>query len=224
MTQRLVLATGLAVLASVGTRPGSAEAAPRPGVRKGETPAAAESAANAAGVGVIRIALGPRNDGGVLAAVAPAAPDASGKTARGQGQPRVTFEAAGSDFLINVLMEGASRATLRQDGREVLVSFPHPLPNFDAQALQAQAAGLLEGVSVGRWPAPGPAAQPRCSGGRDARSAGHGGGQGRCATPASARRTDRGPERADRRRSRAVWRPDVGDAGQSGADDRIGRP
>ena len=149
MTQRLVLATGLAVLASVGTRPGSAEAAPRPGVRKGETPAAAESAANAAGVGVIRIALGPRNDGGVLAAVAPAAPDASGKTARGQGQPRVTFEAAGSDFLISVLMEGASRATLRQDGREVLVSFPHPLPNFDAQALQDQAAGLLEGVSVG---------------------------------------------------------------------------
>ena len=46
-------------------------------------------------------------------------------------------------------MEGASRATLRQDGREVLVSFPHPLPNFDAQALQDQAAGLLEGVSVG---------------------------------------------------------------------------
>ena len=150
MTQRLVLATGLAVLASVGTRPGSGEAAPRPGVRKGETPAAAESAANAAGVGVIRIALGPRNDGGVLAAAAaPAAPDASGKTARAQGQPRVTFEAAGSDFLINVLMEGASRATLRQDGREVLVSFPHPLPNFDAQALQDQAAGLLEGVSVG---------------------------------------------------------------------------
>jgi len=98
MTQRLVLATGLAVLASVGTRPGSGEAAPRPGVRKGETPAAAESAANAAGVGVIRIALGPRNDGGVLAAAAaPAAPDASGKTARAQGLkvvPRCSFVAA----------------------------------------------------------------------------------------------------------------------------------
>jgi hypothetical protein len=61
----------------------------------------------------------------------------------------VTFEAADGGFVITVLMEGASKATLRQDGREVLVSFSHPLPNFDAQALQDQAVGLLEGVSVG---------------------------------------------------------------------------
>jgi hypothetical protein len=151
MTQRVVLATGLAVLASLHARPGSADTAPVPAVRKGVTPAKVEARANAAGVDVIRIALGPLNDGSgaIAAATAPATPDASGMRARGQGQPRVTFEAAGGDFLINVLMEGASKATLRQDGREVLVTFPHPLPNFNAQALQDQAVGLLEGVSVG---------------------------------------------------------------------------
>ena len=61
----------------------------------------------------------------------------------------MTFEPSGGDFLITVQMEGASRATLRQDGREVLVSFPHPLPDFNAQTLQDQAVGLLEGVNVG---------------------------------------------------------------------------
>jgi hypothetical protein len=153
MTQRLVLATGLAVLAPMHTRADSVDTTPAPAtaVRKGVAPAAVESAGNAAGVGVIKIALEPRDDrsGAVAAATAPAAPEASGTPARGQGKPRVTFEAADGGFVITVLMEGASKATLRQDGREVLVSFSHPLPNFDAQALQDQAVGLLEGVSVG---------------------------------------------------------------------------
>lgn len=159
MTKRLAVAFGSVLLTSLHAKPGVAQAA---------TVAAAGEAANAT---AMELRKGPiQGDGPAprtrLAAIAPGtiapgtiAPGAdtvrialdpqTGTTARGQGSPRVTFEASGGDFLINVVMEGASKATLRQDGREVLVSFPHPLPDFNAQALQDQAVGLLEGVNVG---------------------------------------------------------------------------
>jgi hypothetical protein len=52
-------------------------------------------------------------------------------------------------LLIIVPMQAAGQVTLTQDGREILVSFPHPLPEFNAQALQDESSGLLEAVSVG---------------------------------------------------------------------------
>ena len=161
--QRRVLATGFAFLAAAHARPSGAETAIASEVPEREMATAAAGAAafrvgeyipqerSGANAAVIRIALGPRNNGpgSSAAADAPPAPGASGTTTRGQGPPRVTFEAVGGDFLITVQMQGASAATLRQDSREVLVSFPHQIPNFDGQALQDQAVGLLEGVSIG---------------------------------------------------------------------------
>jgi len=68
---------------------------------------------------------------------------------RGQGSRRVTFEAADGGFVINIPMEGAPGTTLRRDRREILVSFPHALPSFDANAPRDKSDGLVEGVSVG---------------------------------------------------------------------------
>jgi hypothetical protein len=122
-------------------RPNNAQTAIGPPVQATGTSAAAS---------VIRITLDPRDRGStggdLLAMTSLAAADASRPTIRSGA---VTFAPADGGFLLNVPMPGASQTILKQDDRDVLVSFPHPLPNFDARALQDQAAGLLEGVSVG---------------------------------------------------------------------------
>ena len=62
---------------------------------------------------------------------------------------RVSFASEDGGLLITVPMQAAGQVTLKQDDRDVLVSFPHPLPDFNAQALLDQATGLLEAVNVG---------------------------------------------------------------------------
>ncbi len=92
--------------------------------------------------GAIKIVLGQQEPGaarGALAAATP--PGASGR--------RVRFAPTDGGLLIIVPMQAAGQVTLKQDGREILVSFPHPLPEFNAQALQDESSGLLEAVSVG---------------------------------------------------------------------------
>jgi hypothetical protein len=144
MTKHLAAAVGSVLLTAAPPRPGIAEITIAPVV---------QDVGNPAGVGVVRIALDPQDHGigrsAVAATTVPVAAGAPGTSARAQGTPRLTYEPSGGDFLITIQMEGASRATLRQDGREVLVSFPRPLPDFNAQTLQDQAVGLLEGVNVG---------------------------------------------------------------------------
>ena len=60
-----------------------------------------------------------------------------------------SFAPRDGGLLIIVPMQAAGQVTLTQNGREILVSFPHPLPEFNAQALQDESSGLLEAVSVG---------------------------------------------------------------------------
>ena len=92
-----------------------------------------------------------RSDGGAdnlgIAPVAPRGPDEI--AGRGAVPGRVTFGPTEQGFLLTIDMPGASGARLRRDGREVLLSFPRALPQFDASALQRRAEGLLAGVSVG---------------------------------------------------------------------------
>jgi hypothetical protein len=52
-------------------------------------------------------------------------------------------------FVITIPMVEPSKATLRQDDHEALLSCPHALPTFSAGAMRDQADGLLDGVSVG---------------------------------------------------------------------------
>ena len=241
MTKHLAAAVGSVLLTAVPPRPGIAETTIAPVVQETGHPA---------GVGVIRIALDPQDHGIGRSAAAAMTAQAGGRAPperppAAQGSPRVTFEPSGGDFLITVQMEGASRATLRQDGREVLVSFPHPLPDFNAQTLQDQAVGLLEGVNVGfdtlllrltpgvtvtRMDEAGGlrlVVQPEAGAAGAAAPPGEPitrGEQGRRTTPAPARRPAAGPERTGLRRPPTVRRPDPGDAGEPGADERARRP
>jgi hypothetical protein len=161
MTKSLVVAVGFVLLACVHAEPAMAEVDTEFPVQDEKTAGAAESPrderrpeAGAAGFAVAENALrawdpGRENTHRSAITTVPVAAGNVEKSARGQVDPRVAFETANGGFLITIRMEEASKATLRQDGREVLLSWPHPLPNFNAQTLQDQAAGLLEGVSVG---------------------------------------------------------------------------
>lgn len=92
--------------------------------------------------GAIKIVLGQQELSAARGEPAAATPPA----ARGG---RVSFAPRDGGLLIIVPMRAAGQVTLTQDGREILVSFPHPLPEFNAQALQDKSSGLLEAVSVG---------------------------------------------------------------------------
>jgi hypothetical protein len=121
-----VTSTSLALLAFVNAGPNHAQAEIGPAVQTAQ-------ARTPTGVGsAISIMLNHQSQ--------------TSLTAVGGG---IGFAPADGGFLISVPMQAASQATLRQDGREVLVSFPHPLPEFNAQTLQDRLSGLLEGISVG---------------------------------------------------------------------------
>jgi hypothetical protein len=124
---------GLALLALLQVRSNSswAEGGPSP-----------EAAMPAGEAGVITIFLGNQYPVAAKTDLPAATPPAS----RGG---RVSFVPEASGLLITVPMQAPGQVTLRQDDRDVLVSFPRPLPDFNAQALLDQAAGLLEAVNVG---------------------------------------------------------------------------
>lgn len=127
-------AVSLALLALLDVRSHSA---------RGEIGSPGVTAPVASGeAGAIRIVLGQQELGAARGQLAAATPPA----ARGG---RVSFAPRDGGLLIIVPMQAAGQVTLTQDGREILVSFPHPLPEFNAQALQDESSGLLEAVSVG---------------------------------------------------------------------------
>ncbi|MBV8399535.1 MAG: hypothetical protein JOZ17_12455 [Acetobacteraceae bacterium] len=77
-----------------------------------------------------------------------AAAVSSSKPGRGSG-PQVTFGRADGGFEVTVQMPGASEVSVRPNGRELLLTFPHALPQFDASAMQENAGGLIDGINVG---------------------------------------------------------------------------
>lgn len=61
----------------------------------------------------------------------------------------LVFEVAGDGVLISILHGESGRPSVRQDGRDILISFASTVPSFDAPTLQARSAPWVEGVSVG---------------------------------------------------------------------------
>jgi tetratricopeptide (TPR) repeat protein len=136
MILRPAAATGLAFLALLNAKPDEALAETAPAV---QTTQRGTEPREGGPVSIMLNRQSQTTEDGALAAI-------TSPTAVGGG---VSLAPVDGGFLITVPMQAASQATLRQDGREVLVSFPHPLPEFNAKALQDQMAGLLEGISVG---------------------------------------------------------------------------
>jgi hypothetical protein len=71
------------------------------------------------------------------------------KASRSTTDTQIAFGPTDGGYSITIQMPAASAATVESRGRELLLAFPHALPQFNAPALQESAAGLLEGVSVG---------------------------------------------------------------------------
>ncbi len=69
--------------------------------------------------------------------------------ARATRSATVSFGPAESGFAITIEAPGALRATIREEGQDLLISFPGPLPRLDAAALQEEAAGWVEAVNTG---------------------------------------------------------------------------
>ena len=133
MTPRKATAISFALLALLHVRPSSSQA------EIGSSPGTAASAGEP---GAIRIVLGKQDSSTARIDLAATTPPASRSS-------RVSFAPEDGGLLITVPMQVAGQVTLRQDDRDVLVSFPRPLPDFDAQALLDQAPKLLEAVNVG---------------------------------------------------------------------------
>jgi len=92
-----------------------------------------------------------RDEDGAVRPMAPAAARQRG-AAVGQDPGLGTddgVQPADRQVLVDIPTRDAAEATLRREGHEALLSFPHALPPIDARALQECASGLLEGVSVG---------------------------------------------------------------------------
>ena len=68
---------------------------------------------------------------------------------RDYGRASASAASYGGPGQVLIDWPGGSVATLRREGREVLLSSPRALPSIDGQALMDCAAGLLEGVSLG---------------------------------------------------------------------------
>ncbi len=61
----------------------------------------------------------------------------------------LVYEVALDSVLISIPHGASERNVLRQDGRDILISFATTVPAFDAPTLQARSAPWVEGVSVG---------------------------------------------------------------------------
>jgi hypothetical protein len=78
-----------------------------------------------------------------------AAQPGAAEAARATRPGPASFGPTEAGFVITFEGPGAARATVRQEGRDLLISFPGALPRLDAAALQERAADWAEGVNTG---------------------------------------------------------------------------